>query len=412
MTYVDVLVVGAGPTGLLAAIEAAREGAEVLILEEHSEVGKPAHCAGLVSVDGLRMLRVHGDFIQGWANGAILHSPGGTELRIDAKKRVACIIDREAFDKRLAEEAINEGAELLYRARALEPLREWGVNGVRAKVNGRTEIIKSKVVVDAEGARFKLSKLAGLPVPEPSTIYPAAQLEFKGGEFEEGFVELFFNEKWAPGFFAWAIPFNGGCKIGLASSIGRCRELLLHFTKKNPKVSARLRQAILKKMSSGLLVLGGPLRRTYADGIVLVGDVAGHTKPTTGGGLVFGGLAAKVAGKEAAAYSVKEDAEALKRYEQRWRRLFGKELERMKRLRGYLSLLGSERCERLFRLAKLTGLERAISKVGDMDLHAQTALRLALEAKLAPLLGLFILEALAESLKRGRQVALRQWRER
>lgn len=408
MAIVDVLVVGAGPAGLLAAIEAAKEGAEVLVLEEHNEVGRPAHCAGLVSASGLEMLEVRGDFIQGWARGAIIHSPRGTELRVDAKRRVAYIIDREAFDRRLAEEALDRGARLLCRARALEPLRAQGVSGVRAKVNGRAEILSSRVVIDAEGAKFKLSKLAGLPTPTPSLIYPAAQFEFKGGEFEEGFVELFFNEGWAPSFFAWAIPFDGGCRVGLASSTGRSGELLLRFIKKNPKVSARLRHAVLKKVSGGLLVLSGPLSRTYTDGLMLVGDVAGHAKPTTGGGIVFGGLAGKMAGKEAAAYSTEGDSGALRRYEQQWRRLFGKELKRMRVLRALLSILGNDRCEGMFRLAKLLGLDTTLSKVGDMDMHAKTAAKLMMRPRFVPLLGLVALGMLTESLKRSCRLALRQ----
>ncbi|MEM4700383.1 MAG: NAD(P)/FAD-dependent oxidoreductase [Candidatus Nezhaarchaeales archaeon] len=408
MAILDVIVVGGGPAGLLAAIEAAKAGAEVLVLEEHDEVGRPTHCAGLVSASGLEMLGVRGNFIQGWARGAILHSPGGAELRIDAKRRVAYVIDREAFDKRLAEEALDRGARLLCKARALEPLKGQGIKGVKAKANGKFLSLSSKVVIDAEGAKFKLSKLAGLPTPTSSSIYPAAQFEFEGGEFEEGFVELFFNEKWAPDFFAWAIPFDGGCRVGLASSMGRSRDLLLHFIKKSPEMSARLKHAVLKKVSGGLLVLSGPLSKTHVDGFMLVGDVAGHTKPTTGGGLVFGGLAAKIAGKEAAAYSVGGDPGALRRYERLWRNLFGKELSRMRALRAILPILGSDRCEGIFRLAKLLGLEVILSKAGDMDLHAWTAAKLMLRPKLAPLLGLVAMGMLTESLKRSCELALKQ----
>ena len=45
----DVVVVGAGPAGCLAAKYAAKNGAKTLIIEEHASIGSPVQCAGLLS---------------------------------------------------------------------------------------------------------------------------------------------------------------------------------------------------------------------------------------------------------------------------------------------------------------------------------------------------------------------------
>lgn len=401
LTAVDVLVVGGGPSGLIAAAEAARRGARTMVLEEHGEVGRPAHCAGLVSVEGLRRLGVRGSegFIQGLARGAVLHSPSGLEVEVDAGRYVAYVIDREAFDRELAGRAVDEGAELRCRAKALRLLMGRRVEGVEARVDGGVEEVAAGVVVDAEGARFKLSRQAGLPTPDPFMLYPAAQLELKGGDVAKGFVELFFGEAWAPGFFAWIVPTDGGCRVGVASRRGGCRFLLERFVKKHPKASTRLRGAAPMGLAGGLLVLGGAAARTYVEGMMVVGDAAGHVKPTTGGGVVFGGLAASVAGEEAASYSLNGDAEALERYEARWRRLIGRELSWMARLRRYLSSLSDEGYERLFKAAALLNLGGELARVGDMDLHALTAFRLSINPRLAPLAALVALGVLKESFK-------------
>lgn len=402
MASIDVVVVGAGPSGLLAAHEAAQKGAKVVVLEEDSEVGCPPHCAGLVSIEGLRIIGMaKGGFIQGWARGAILHSPRGAELRIDAGRKVAYIIDRVCFDKELAGKAQEVGVELKLRAKARGLIMDKGVRGVNAWVNGGGKSFRSKAVVDAEGARWRISSQVGLRLIDRSMIYPAAQLEFKGGDFEDGFVELFFSEAWAPGFFAWVVPFDDGCRVGLASKRGGCRDLLNRFVKKHPKVSARLRRSHPLRLTGGLLVLGGPATRTYANGLVLVGDAAGHVKPTTGGGVVFGGMAARIAGEEIANYSLSGRGEALERYEKRWKELIGRELKWMRALRKYLSSLSDEEYERLFHLAQRLSLDAVLSTIGDMDRHALTTAKLLLKPKLSPLLWLVGVGMLIENFKAG-----------
>ena len=387
MSQHDIVVVGAGPSGLIASFEAARRGANVLILEEDGVVGKPVHCAGLVSVKGLSLLNLHGDYIQGSAKGAILHSPSGLKIRIEARRDVAYVIDRAKFDQTLAKRAIEAGAELACRAKALKILWEkMRVAGIEVTLNGVRVEIKAKVTIDAEGARFKLLREAGLNPPKLSLLYPAAQVEVEGADVEENMVELFFGEQWAPGFFAWIIPHREGCRVGLASKVGMAKTLLERFIKKHPEASTKLRRVKVKEVSGGLLVLGGPAPRTYKEGFLAVGDAAGHVKPTTGGGVVFGGLSAKIAGEEAAMAALRGDREAFARYERRWRKIIGGELKWMSRLRTYLSSLDDRELDHLFASALKLKLEEELAIKGDMDFQALTMKKLLKAPRLAPLL--------------------------
>ena len=49
----DIVVVGAGPAGSLAARTAAESGVNVLLLEEHKEVGLPVFCAEGLNFKGI-----------------------------------------------------------------------------------------------------------------------------------------------------------------------------------------------------------------------------------------------------------------------------------------------------------------------------------------------------------------------
>ena len=51
MLRCDVVVIGAGPTGCYSACELARAGYDVLLLEEHEQVGEPQHCTGVIGLE-------------------------------------------------------------------------------------------------------------------------------------------------------------------------------------------------------------------------------------------------------------------------------------------------------------------------------------------------------------------------
>ena len=48
---IDVIVIGGGPGGLVAAKELASRGAAIAVLEEHQAIGDPVHCTGVLAED-------------------------------------------------------------------------------------------------------------------------------------------------------------------------------------------------------------------------------------------------------------------------------------------------------------------------------------------------------------------------
>ncbi len=364
----EAVVVGGGPAGLIAARELASRGVEVTVYEEHTVIGEPNHCAGILSVEGLARLYVRPspEFIQHEVRGGVAYSPDGTPIRITGSRTRAYIVDRAAFDRHLAGQAEDAGAELILGHR----VRELLVEGNRvAGVLGKDGSVDAEVVIDCEGTAGFLARSVGLGPPEKGVL-SGINTEVSGVETEPGMVEVWLGEDVAPGFFAWVAPTgDDSARCGLACESSDAKALLEKFLEKRfgeTEHTVPVRWPVLK---------GGPVAKTYGEGLLLVGDVAGQTKPTTGGGVIFGGLCAVEAAKTACAALEADDcsAEYLSRYETAWRELLGREFSSMMAARRFADGISDDRMDRLFDSLKVSGLEGTLETLveeGDMDMQS------------------------------------------
>ena len=365
---VEAFVVGGGPAGLIAARELASRGVEVTAYEEHTVFGEPNHCAGILSVEGLARLDVKPspEFIQHEVRGGVAHSPDGTPIRITGSRTRAYIVDRAAFDRHLAGQAEDAGAELILGHR----VRELIVNENRVVgVMGKDGPVDAEIVIDCEGTVGFLARSAGLNPPERGVL-SGINSEVSGVEVEPGMVEVWLGEDVAPGFFAWVAPTgDDSVRCGLACESSDAKVLLERFLGK------RFGEKVHTVPVRWPVLNGGPVAKTYGEGLLLVGDVAGQTKPTTGGGVIFGGLCAVEAAKTVCDALEANDSSAqyLSRYETAWRSLLGKEFSTMLTFRRFADGVSDARMDRLFSSLKSSGLEDTLERLveeGDMDMQS------------------------------------------
>jgi len=354
----EAAIIGAGPAGLITARELARSGINATVFEEHIKVGEPNHCAGILSIEGLKRLGIkpHTDFIQQEIVGGTLYSPSGTGIRIKSNRPRAYIVNRGAFDRHLSEAASDDGAELRTGCR-IENLQN------------HEEIVKAGLVIDAEGVKGIVA--GGMGFPKPSGIISGINVEVSSIELEEGMVEVWFGDKFSPGFFIWVTPSGDGtARCGLGCNTGDPWVNLKKFLDKRFKTyeaGPPARWPILTE---------GPIDKTYGEKILLVGDVAGQVKPTTGGGVIMGGICALESAKTAikALESGNTSAEYLKNYDDSWRAKLGKEFTTMLQARRIANRISDARMNRLFDATKKAGLEETAEKLineGDMDMQSK-----------------------------------------
>src|SRR5688572_19057330 len=94
----DVVIVGGGPAGLIAARDLAANGFSATVLEEHDTIGAPVHCTGVLGLDAIEELDLPRHTILSIASSARFISADGTSILIDTDRIRAVILDRVRFD--------------------------------------------------------------------------------------------------------------------------------------------------------------------------------------------------------------------------------------------------------------------------------------------------------------------------
>jgi digeranylgeranylglycerophospholipid reductase len=378
-----ITVIGGGPCGSFTALTIARSQVPVTVLEEHETIGSPSHCAGHVGKKSLSKvgLAVPEEIVQNRIRGARFYSPLCHELVLDHGSTVTYVLNRAKFDKWLAERAVESGATYILNSRVRSITFDERPHKLVVEKSDYRKELPCNLVIDAQGYPASLPRATSIIKTHNSRIVNGVLAEADNlTDVDDEFVELYFGNEYAPGFFAWIIPKrDGSAKIGLGAKGQDPINLLHTFSSRHPVASKKLRGSKIFNLTVHPIPLSGPLTQTYADGLLLVGDAASQVKPTTGGGIVTGILCSKIAG-EVAAQSWKQSvytAEFLSRYQSQWKKALSKDFLVMSRIRTYLDKLSDAKLDNLFELALKTGLMNDLRTMDDIDFQGHSLLNLA-----------------------------------
>lgn len=377
----DVVIVGGGPAGCYAAARMAKEGLTVLVLEEHHAIGEPVDCSGIIGCEAFEVLGLSREPVLDQVRAVRLISPSGFSLSYDPDSPLAYVVDRAAFDRMLAERALTAGAAIRTGCRVLDlDQARSSIEAVVEDAGGRTTI-KARMAVLASGPWYKLQEKLGMGAPR--AFLRTAQAE--------GLVEgvagarVLFGREVAPRSFAWLLPFRR--REGVWARIGvSSRSPAVPYLK---KFLERLKQAghLLGPEPSvrAWIIPIAPLSRTFADRVLAVGDAAGQTKPTTGGGLFYGLLCARFAAETAILALKRGDFSAgfLSRYEKQWKHQLGLELKVDFLFRKLFERLTDAEIDACFRAVGSNGLLSKLSRKVHFDWHKDAVLAVLRQPQLA-----------------------------
>jgi digeranylgeranylglycerophospholipid reductase len=330
------------------------------MLDRRRELGVPVQCGEALNEDVLKELDIKPD--PRWAlsktNAVKLVSPSGIEVRIAERKvvgKVGYILDRKIFDKYLAILAVKDGADIVVGTSVDGLILENGKpRGVRARGAGGRLEVRAEIVIAADGVGSRVARWAGLNTTlKLDDIETGVQFQMVGVNFESpSMMEFYFGNKIAPSGYCWVFPKDEDmANVGLGVLGSRAERRPIEYLRDFVAGMPSLSKGKIIEINAGGVPVGGPLKQTVKDNLLVVGDAARQVNALTGGGIDSAMRAGNIAG-EVAAKGVSEGDTSEKRlneYERRWREQMGKRLERYLKAKEVLLSMSDEELDRLAR---------------------------------------------------------------
>lgn len=339
----DVLVVGGGPGGLIAARElmARDRGLSVMLLERDRAIGAPVRCGEGVGSAGLTEFidPAGASWVSRRITKVIFWAPDGTEVRV-AEGDVGYVLDRTRFEPALATEAGRAGAEIVIGTEATGLRRDGDGWLVAVRGPSREYVVRARLVIAADGVDGMVARWAGLDTRVPARdMESCAQYLMTNVDVDQDAIYLHFGDNVAPGGYAWVFPkgersANVGLGVVALRAGGRnARQWLDEYTQSYFPTGIRVSSTV------GGVIVHPTIRLTVTDGLITVGDAAHMINPLSGGGIVNAMKAGRLAAEVGVAALAAGDTSAvrLERYHREWMELLGDDHIRFHRLKDALS---------------------------------------------------------------------------
>ena len=359
----DIIVVGGGPTGSMAAFEAARAGNSVCVLEKTRDIGYPVRCGEAVGHSGLmQFTNPKKNWIASKIKSIQLVSPNKTSVDINFKKETGYILNRRVFDYDLSKMAVDVGAEVYTKAYVEDLVIIDGcVKGVKVNLLDENIEILSDIVIGADGIDSRIGRWGGLKTSvKMKDMESCVQYSVSNVNINQEQMRMYVGSEFAPGGYLWIFPKgdrSANIGIGISGKYSKEQSAKIYLDKfmKNNYPDA----SILTTVCGGV-PCPKPMREPIGEGLMLAGDAAHQVNPMTGGGIISGMKGGTIAGIVASESIKSKDYSKnfLKKYPQRMLQDFGKNYERFYNVKLAVNQLNDDDLNKIAASILSTPLEK------------------------------------------------------
>ena len=313
----DVLIVGAGPAGSVAAAFLRQQGRRVLVLEREQfprfSIGESLLPQSMEYIEAAGMLK---DVVEAgfqYKNGAAF-AWGDRYTHFDFRDKftdgwaTTYQVQRATFDKVLADAAQRQGAEIRYR----HEVTAIDLDGDRPRVSardadGKAYEVEARFVLDASGFGRTLPRLLQLETPSNFPVRGAIFTHVAdhippGTAFDRQKIRVTVHPR-RPDVWFWTIPFsNGRCSLGvvaeqvfLAQHTGTETERLRAIVAEDPGLSSLLGNAEWDTPARQIVGYSANVKSLWGKGFALLGNAGEFLDPVFSSGVTIAVKSASLA---------------------------------------------------------------------------------------------------------------------
>jgi len=335
----DVIIIGAGPAGLVAARRLEELEISYTLISRESAPGLDKACGGYVPRRAVEEFDLH-DMPRSYPIDTIRMKFPNLELKeVRFKEPVGVNVSRENLGRALLAKVTQDSGEIWHDTECNwvdTPKESCTIHFTKENVRNT---LSSELIIDASGAN-PVSQRASIVRPRPPNdqLGYAIQYQMKCRETLPSANDFYYGSEFSPRGYAWNFPREHETVLGTGGIVNKVREsdrrvsnYLDHLVNDVEPIKTELIDAgaEITKREAALMPLAGIVSPSYGNRILLAGDAACHCSPISGEGIhysMLGGLKAA----ETAASCVKNrnfSDKALSRYEKEWTKAFGSDLK-------------------------------------------------------------------------------------
>lgn len=328
----DAVVVGGGPAGATAAMDLARAGRHVLLLDRNGRI-KP--CGGAIPPRLIRDFQIPDEVIVARAKSAQMIAPSKARVDMPIDGGYVGMVDREYFDEFLRVRAEEAGAVRrngtfvsLDRDDAGAAVIVYRPEGAgRGDADGLKRV-RARAVVGADGANSQVGRQAiGEEAKAPFVFAYHEVIESPSGgasvdgKFEPSRCDVYYQGRLSPDFYAWVFPHGDRTSVGVGSAH---KGFSLRAAVSALREEAGLAGVVTHRCEGAPIPLRPLKKWDNGRDVILAGDAAGCVAPASGEGIYYAMVGGRTAAEAVDELLETGDAKALARARKRYLSEHGK----------------------------------------------------------------------------------------